>query len=41
PWDCECSDILYLKNWIVQHASIVNLWGHGGVDNVKCSGTKS
>nr|AAT70335.1 variable lymphocyte receptor [Petromyzon marinus] len=41
PWDCECSDILYLKNWIVQHASIVNLRGHGGVDNVKCSGTNT
>nr|AAT70331.1 variable lymphocyte receptor [Petromyzon marinus] len=41
PWDCECSDILYLKNWIVQHASIVNLQGHGGVDNVKCSGTNT
>nr|BAJ14925.1 variable lymphocyte receptor B [Lethenteron camtschaticum] len=41
PWDCECSDILYLKNWIVQHASIVNPEGHGGVDNVKCSGTNT
>nr|ABY47918.1 variable lymphocyte receptor B [Petromyzon marinus] len=40
PWDCECSDILYLKNWIVQHASIVNP-GSGGVDNVKCSGTNT
>nr|3TWI_D Chain D, Variable lymphocyte receptor B [Petromyzon marinus]3TWI_E Chain E, Variable lymphocyte receptor B [Petromyzon marinus]3TWI_F Chain F, Variable lymphocyte receptor B [Petromyzon marinus] len=41
PWDCECSDILYLKNWIVQHASIVNPLGNGGVDNVKCSGTNT
>nr|AAX77063.1 variable lymphocyte receptor [Lethenteron appendix] len=41
PWDCECSDILYLKNWIVQHASIVNPEGYGGVDNVKCSGTNT
>nr|AAX77048.1 variable lymphocyte receptor [Ichthyomyzon fossor] len=41
PWDCECSDILYLKNWIVRHASIVNPQGHGGVDNVKCSGTNT
>nr|AAT70325.1 variable lymphocyte receptor [Petromyzon marinus]AAT70326.1 variable lymphocyte receptor [Petromyzon marinus] len=40
PWDCECSDILYLKNWIVQHASIVNP-GSGGVDNVKCAGTNT
>nr|AAX77065.1 variable lymphocyte receptor [Lethenteron appendix] len=40
PWDCECSDILYLKNWIVQHASIVNP-ANGGVDNVKCSGTNT
>nr|5WK4_A Chain A, Variable lymphocyte receptor 39 [Petromyzon marinus]5WK4_B Chain B, Variable lymphocyte receptor 39 [Petromyzon marinus]5WK4_C Chain C, Variable lymphocyte receptor 39 [Petromyzon marinus]5WK4_D Chain D, Variable lymphocyte receptor 39 [Petromyzon marinus]5WK4_E Chain E, Variable lymphocyte receptor 39 [Petromyzon marinus]5WK4_F Chain F, Variable lymphocyte receptor 39 [Petromyzon marinus] len=41
PWDCECSDILYLKNWIVQHASIVNPHPYGGVDNVKCSGTNT
>nr|AAX77049.1 variable lymphocyte receptor [Ichthyomyzon fossor] len=39
PWDCACSDILYLSGWLAQHAGKVQ--GYRGVDAVKCSGTNT
>nr|7LA8_A Chain A, O6 variable lymphocyte receptor [Petromyzon marinus]7LA8_B Chain B, O6 variable lymphocyte receptor [Petromyzon marinus] len=45
PWDCQCTDILYLSGWVAQHSSIV---GEGWLrswtvnpDNAKCSGTNT
>nr|4K5U_A Chain A, Variable lymphocyte receptor [Petromyzon marinus]4K5U_B Chain B, Variable lymphocyte receptor [Petromyzon marinus]4K5U_C Chain C, Variable lymphocyte receptor [Petromyzon marinus]4K5U_D Chain D, Variable lymphocyte receptor [Petromyzon marinus]4K79_A Chain A, Variable lymphocyte receptor [Petromyzon marinus]4K79_B Chain B, Variable lymphocyte receptor [Petromyzon marinus]4K79_C Chain C, Variable lymphocyte receptor [Petromyzon marinus]4K79_D Chain D, Variable lymphocyte receptor  len=43
PWDCQCTDILYLSGWVAQHSSIVGEgwpWRHSP-DSAKCSGTNT
>nr|AAT70318.1 variable lymphocyte receptor [Petromyzon marinus] len=42
PWDCQCTDILYLSGWVAQHSGIVGEgWWTVKPDNVKCSGTNT
>nr|AAX77054.1 variable lymphocyte receptor [Lethenteron appendix] len=43
PWDCQCTDILYLSGWVAQHSGIVGEgwpWRHSP-DSAKCSGTNT
>nr|AAT70353.1 variable lymphocyte receptor [Petromyzon marinus] len=45
PWDCACSDILYLSRWISQHPGIVRTaddgWNRVDPDSARCSGTNT
>nr|2R9U_A Chain A, Variable lymphocyte receptor [Petromyzon marinus]2R9U_B Chain B, Variable lymphocyte receptor [Petromyzon marinus]2R9U_C Chain C, Variable lymphocyte receptor [Petromyzon marinus]2R9U_D Chain D, Variable lymphocyte receptor [Petromyzon marinus] len=44
PWDCECRDIMYLRNWVADHTSIVMRWDGKAVndpDSAKCAGTNT
>nr|AAT70355.1 variable lymphocyte receptor [Petromyzon marinus] len=45
PWDCACSDILYLSHWISQHPGIVRTeddgWNRVVPDSARCSGTNT
>nr|AAX77050.1 variable lymphocyte receptor [Ichthyomyzon fossor] len=44
PWDCACSDILYLSRWISQHPGVVRRVGLGypvDPDSARCSGTNT
>nr|AAT70312.1 variable lymphocyte receptor [Petromyzon marinus] len=42
PWDCQCTDILYLSGWVAQHSGIVGEgWWTVKPDNVKCAGTNT
>nr|AAX77059.1 variable lymphocyte receptor [Lethenteron appendix] len=44
PWDCACSDILYLSRWISQHPGVVRRLGSGypvDPDSARCSGTNT
>nr|AAX77055.1 variable lymphocyte receptor [Lethenteron appendix] len=42
PWDCACSDILYLSRWISQHPGVVrNNIGNVDPDSARCSGTNT
>nr|AAT70316.1 variable lymphocyte receptor [Petromyzon marinus] len=44
PWDCACSDILYLSRWISQHPGVVRKNEAGypvDPDSARCSGTNT
>nr|AAX77053.1 variable lymphocyte receptor [Ichthyomyzon fossor] len=46
PWDCQCTDILYLSGWVAQHSGIVREQWTGSSyavnpDSAKCSGTNT
>nr|AAT70321.1 variable lymphocyte receptor [Petromyzon marinus] len=45
PWDCACSDILYLSRWISQHPGVVRTadddWSRVVPDSARCSGTNT
>nr|AAT70354.1 variable lymphocyte receptor [Petromyzon marinus] len=45
PWDCACSDILYLSRWISQHPGVVRSadddWSRVVPDSARCSGTNT
>nr|AAT70348.1 variable lymphocyte receptor [Petromyzon marinus] len=44
PWDCACSDILYLSRWISQHPGVVRKDEAGypvDPDSARCSGTNT
>nr|AAX77062.1 variable lymphocyte receptor [Lethenteron appendix] len=46
PWDCQCTDILYLSGWVAQHSGIVRgNWDGSSYavnpDSAKCSGTNT
>nr|UKB92862.1 variable lymphocyte receptor B [Lethenteron reissneri] len=44
PWDCACSDILYLSRWISQHPGVVRRGESGYAvdpDHARCSGTNT
>nr|3E6J_A Chain A, Variable lymphocyte receptor diversity region [Petromyzon marinus] len=44
PWDCECRDIMYLRNWVADHTSIAMRWDGKAVndpDSAKCAGTNT
>nr|AAT70341.1 variable lymphocyte receptor [Petromyzon marinus] len=41
PWDCACSDILYLSRWISQHPGLVFGYLNLDPDSARCSGTNT
>nr|AAX77051.1 variable lymphocyte receptor [Ichthyomyzon fossor] len=45
PWDCACSDILYLSRWISQHPGVPRTaddnWTRVVPDSARCSGTNT
>nr|AAX77056.1 variable lymphocyte receptor [Lethenteron appendix] len=41
PWDCACSDILYLSRWISQHPALVFQDWDVDPDSARCSGTNT
>nr|AAT70344.1 variable lymphocyte receptor [Petromyzon marinus] len=44
PWDCACSDILYLSRWISQYPGVLRAadsWYIVDPDSARCSGTNT
>nr|AAT70332.1 variable lymphocyte receptor [Petromyzon marinus] len=44
PWDCACSDILYLSRWISQNPGVpkaADSWTRVDLDSARCSGTNT